>query len=116
MGFPQPIEWNGFVNEELPAYVDPKSLPHGFVEYTGEGVKVYMDVGKYLNFDKEIEKVNVQLSKIGRERVKLDKTLKGKFQFRKSPEEVAQRHLDFDEIVAKLTEQLQILEKMKSKS
>lgn len=173
--FPQPTEWNGFLNEELPAFVDlalvvvtgvralkknyelsgkdhpqvlvccdevglaqfedviqrlavcgevkfseefidPKSLPFGFVEYSGDGVKVYMDVGKYLDLDKEIEKVNAKLKKIEKERVKLDKSLKGKFQYRKSPEYVAEKHSELDEVVKKLNEQMDILEKMKSKS
>jgi len=174
--FPQPVEWNGFVNEELPAYVelalvvvtgvrdtkknydlsakvkpqvfvccdepalvqfeeviqrlsccgdikftqefiDPKSLPYGFVEYAGyDGVKVYIDVGEYLDIGKEIEKVNAKLSKIQKERVKLQKSLKGKFKYRKSEQEVAQRNSEYDAIVVKLNEQLEILEKMKCKS
>jgi len=174
--FPQPIEWNGFVNEELPAYVelalvvvtgvratkknydlsakvkpqvfvccdepalgqfeeviqrlsgcgdikftqefiDPKSLPYGFVEYVGDDcVKVYIDVGEYLDIGKEIEKVNAKLTKIEKERVKLEKSLKGKFKYRKSEEEVAQRNSEYDAIVVKLNEQLEILEKMKCKS
>jgi len=173
--FPQPTEWNGFLNEDLPVFVDlaltvvsgvralkknynvtgkvkpqvlvccdeaglaqfgeviqrlalcgevkfseefidPKTLPYGFIEYTGEGVKVYMDVGKYMDFDKEMEKINGKLKKIEKDRVKLDKSLKGKFQYRQSPEEVARKHSELDDIVAKLNEQMLILEKMKSKN
>jgi len=174
--FPQPTEWNGFVNEELPAYVelalvvatgvratkknydlsakvkprvfvccdepaiaqfeeviqrlsecgdikfseefiDPKSLPYGFVEYSGDdGIKIYIDVGEFLDIGKEIDKVNAKLLKIEKERVKLEKSLKGKFKYRKSEEEVANRNSEFDALVVKLNEQLEILEKMRSKN
>lgn len=94
--------------------IDPSNLPHGFVEYSGERVKVYMDVCEFIDLGKEIEKLHSKLNKIAKDRLKLDKSLKGKFQFRKSPEEVAERHRELDELVVTLNKQLSILEKMKS--
>merc|ERR1712142_1439793 len=167
--FPQPIEWNGFVNEELPAFVelaltvvtgvralrksydlsakakpnvfvcceeaalvqfedviqrltgcgdvkfsqdfiDPESLPFGFVEYSGDD-----DVKEFMDIDKEIDKANAKLLKIEKERIKLEKSLKGKFKFRKSKEDVAGKNVEFDAIVATLNNQIEILNKMKMK-
>ena len=99
-----------FSQETIPQ----ESLPFGFTQYVTEGLTVYMDVGKHLDISKEIKKIDELLAKVDRDRVKADKLLKGKFQFRKSPEEVARKHAELDEVVKQLTNQREILEKLRS--
>ena len=96
--------------------IDPNSLPFGYSQYSDENVTVFMEVGKHMDVDKEINKIDTMLAKVEKDRIKLNKTLKGKFQFRKSPEEVATKHAEFDEVVKKLNEQKEILQKMKFNS
>ena len=95
-------------------HVDPSSLPYGYSQYEGENVTVFMEVGSHLDLRKEIGKIESKLAKLDKDRVKLNKTLKGKFQFRKSPEEVSKKHEEFDEMEKKLLEQKEILQKLES--
>jgi len=95
-------------------HVDPSSLPYGYSQYEGENVTVFMEVGSHLDLKKEISKIESKLAKLDKDRVKLNKTLKGKFQFRKSPEEVSKKHEEFDEMEKKLLEQKEILQKLES--
>ena len=85
--------------------MDTGSLPVGYSQYIGDSLRVVMEVGSHMDVTKEIEKIDRQLAKIAKERLKIDKTLKGKFQFRKSPEEVASKHAQLDQVVTKLNEQ-----------
>merc|ERR1712227_158080 len=94
--------------------IDPNSLPFGYSQYSDENVTVYMEVGQHMDVDKEIGKIDTMLAKVEKDRVKLNKTLKGKFQFRKSPEEVSKKHEEFDEMEKKLLEQKEILQKLES--
>ena len=94
--------------------IPQQSLPFGFTQYVTEDLTVYMDVGKHLDISKEITKIDELLAKVDRDRVKVNKLLKGKFQFRKSPEEVASKHAELDEVVKQLNNQREILEKLQS--
>ena len=98
-----------FSQEAIPQ----QSLPFGFTQYVSDGLTVYMDVGKHLDIEKEINKLDSMLAKVERDRVKVDKLLKGKFQFRKSPEEVARKHAELDEVVKQIRSQKEILEKLR---
>ena len=99
-----------FTDEEI----SPESLPHGFTQYLGSDLTFYMDVGKHLDIDSEIEKIDAMLAKVERDRVKVNKLLKGKFQYRKSPEEVASKHAELDKVVQQLQGQKEIFEKLRS--
>ena len=94
--------------------IPQESLPFGFTQYVSDDMTVYMDVGKHLDISKEISKIDELLAKVDRDRVKVNKLLKGKFQFRKSPEEVASKHAELDEVVKQLNNQKEILEKLRS--
>ena len=99
-----------FSQEVLPQ----QSLPFGFTQCVTEDMTVYMDIGNHLDISKEIKKIDELLDKVDRDRVKVNKLLKGKFQFRKSPEEVARKHAELDEVVKQLNNQRKILEKLRS--
>ena len=96
--------------------LDPSSLPFGYSQHTSDdgAVMVFMDVGKHMDIDKEISKIDSKMAKVEKIKVKLDKTLKGKFKFRKSAEEVASKHAEYDEVLKQLEEQKQILQNLKS--
>ena len=94
--------------------IPQESLPFGFTQHVTDDLTVYMEVGKHLDISKEIKKIDELLAKVDRDRVKVNKLLKGKFQFRKSPEEVASRHAELDEVVKQLNNQREILENLRS--
>ena len=107
----------GVGNIEFSKEVIPQeSLPFGFTQHVSDGLTVYMDVGKHLDIDKEITKIDTMLAKVDRDRLKVNKLLKGKFQYRKSPEVVASKHAELDEVVKQLNNQKEILEKLRLRS
>ena len=96
--------------------IDPSSLPYGYSQYSCDGgVTIYVEVGSHMDIDQEISKIDAKIEKVEKSRIKLNKTLKGKFKYRNSPEKVASQHAEYDEVVKQLNEQKQILQSLKSK-
>ena len=98
--------------------IDPSSLPFGWSQWTSDdGVfTVFMDIGRHMDLDKEISKIEAKMAKVEKNKVKLKKTLKGKFQFRKSADEVTKKQSEYDEVLKQLAEQKQILQNLKCPS
>lgn len=94
--------------------IDPSSLPFGWSQWTSDDgtFTVFMDVGKHMDIEKEINKIDAKIAKVEKNKVKLNKTLKGKFQFRKSADEVSKKQAEYDNVLKHLAEQKQILQNL----
>ena len=96
----------------------PATLLPGAVEVSdGDGeVTVIVDAREHRNLDLEIRAVEEKLQVIERKRVKLEKSLKGKFKFRKTADSVAAIQAELDTQAEKLNEQRETLLGLKSLS
>ena len=97
--------------------VDAASLPQGYISYSIEGLDctLFMDVGPHIDYDKELAKIDEKLAKVERDRVKIRKSTKGKFQYRISPETAAARQAELDSVVTLLTGQADMIRRLKGR-
>ena len=97
--------------------VDAASLPQGYISYSIEGLDctLFMDVGPHIDYDKELAKIDEKLAKVERDRVKIRKSTKGKFQYRISPETAATRQAELDSVVTLLTGQADMIRRLKGR-
>ena len=93
--------------------VDGSSLPQGFIHQALPEVDLYMDVGQHINYDKELKKLEEKLRKVARDQAKVEKQMKGKFQFRLSPEEAATRREELEKVAVLLKDQKKMVETLK---
>lgn len=78
-----------------------------------ENLSIALNLGPYLDTEKEMKKVEERIGKNERDRKKLEKSMKGKFQFRSSPEIVAEKRRVLDEELERLQEQFKVLKELK---
>ena len=98
-----------FVNEEI----EIKALPFGCVLSTVENLTIALDLGPFLDMEKEMKRLEEKIGKNERDTTKLEKSTKGKFQYRSSPEVVAEKRRVLTEELARLQEQLKVLKEIK---
>ena len=61
----------------------------------------------------ELEKLEEKLRKVARDQAKVEKQMKGKFQFRLSPEEAATRREELEKVAVLLKDQKKMVETLK---
>ncbi|XP_023349810.1 valine--tRNA ligase isoform X2 [Eurytemora carolleeae] len=93
--------------------IEIKALPVGCVLTSVENLSIALNLGPYLDTEKEMKKVEERIGKNERDRKKLEKSMKGKFQFRSSPEIVAEKRRVLDEELERLQEQFKVLKELK---
>ena len=93
--------------------VDGSTLPQGFIHQALPEVDLFMDVGQHINYDKELKKLEEKLKKVGRDQEKVEKQMRGKFQFRLSSEEAATRREELEKVAALLKDQKNMVERLK---
>ena len=96
--------------------VDGGTLPQGYIHQALPEVDLFMDVGQHLDYDKELKKLDEKLKKVTRDQEKVEKQMKGKFQFRLSPEEAANRREELGNVAAMLKDQKTMVEKLKKEA
>ena len=96
--------------------VDGGTLPQGYIHQALPDVDLFMDVGQHLDYDKELKKLDEKLKKVTRDQEKVEKQMKGKFQFRLSPEEAANRREELGKVAAMLKDQKSMVEKLKKEA
>jgi valyl-tRNA synthetase len=96
--------------------VEAASLPQGYIRHEVEGAVLFMDVGKHIDFEKEMKKIKDKLAKVERDRQKIIKSTKGKYKFRISPEVAVEKQKELDGVVAVLEEQVEMIHRLKSNS
>lgn len=96
--------------------VEAANLPEGYIWSSLDDVKIFMEIGKHIDYEKELKKIGERLAKVDRDRVKLAKAHKGKFQHRLSAAVVKERLAELDLVVAGLGEQRHMLQRLKEES
>jgi len=93
---------------------DVKLLPVGFVVTNANGVTIYMDVGKHVDVEKEMEKISKKLVKNVNDFEKLEKTIKRKTKLNWSDERIAAKRQELEKEKEKLEEQSKLFEKLRN--
>jgi len=91
--------------------IDEQSLPLGFVVTNANGNTIYMDIGKHVDVDKELEKLSKKFMKAEKEIVKVSKFNKGKRAWPKEQIEAKTQELEMEKV--KLKDQMEQVEKLR---
>ena len=91
------------------------SLPPGSVVSSLEDTTLVLHLGTFLDTGREIRKLKDRIEKNERDRKKLAKATKGKFQYRETKEAVEEKGKVLDQELERLQEQLKVLEELEEK-
>jgi len=92
-----------------------EDLPLGCAVNSLEGLTVAVQLGEYMDIEKELKKFEEKVAKIARDVKKLEKLSKGKFQYREKPEVIEEKRKKFAEDLQAIERQMTLLKELRDK-